>query len=48
MKEKTDEQNIAEIKSICLGDCVDIGKAKAGEKKVNGRFGVTILGGLEL
>lgn len=48
VKDKTDEQNITEMKSICLGDWMDIGKAKAGEKKVNGRCGITIPGGSEL
>lgn len=48
VKDKTDEQNITEMKSICLGDWMDIGKAKAGEKKVIGRCGITIPGGSEL
>lgn len=30
---KTDERNIVEIKSICFGDWIEIGEAKAGEKK---------------
>lgn len=48
VKEKTDEQSIVEIESICLGDWMNIEKAEAGEKKVNDRFGIKILGGLEL
>lgn len=34
-----------ETESICLADWMEIGEAKAGEKKVNGSFGITILGG---
>lgn len=45
---KTDEKNIVEIKSICFEDWIEIGEAKAGEKKVNDRFGITILGAQEL
>ena len=48
VKEKTGERNILEIKSICLGDLVNIGGAKAGEKKVNDGLGITVLGGQEL
>ena len=33
VNEKTDERNIVEIKSICLGDWMKIGEAKAGEKQ---------------
>lgn len=48
VKEKTDEQNIVEKESMCLGDWMNIEKAEAGKKKVNDRFGIKILGGLEL
>ena len=41
---KTDERNIVEIKSICFGDWIETGGAKAEEKKVNERFGITVLG----
>lgn len=48
VKEKTDEQNIVKKESMCLGDWMNIEKAEAGKKKVNDRFGIKILGGLEL
>lgn len=48
VKQKTEEKNIVETESICLADWMEIGEAKAGEKKVNGSFGITILGGQEL
>lgn len=34
-----------EIELICFVDWMEIGEVKVGEKKVNGSFGIIILGG---